>query len=1037
MQGSLRWVIDTGFNFKPWSDNVKDVGSSTLRLKHLYTGTYVDTTAGAVATEILNAATTGTTLNKLAKVTGSPATAVIASTSDTGGMIGIVVDGAGTSGSAQIAREGQASCAFDAATTAGDYVQISSATAGDCHDAGAGYPGMGQVLGRVLTTNGSAGVYAMLVAGAEIQAPTAGNVNTVFARSGTITAQAGDYAVSQVTGAASLASPAFTGAPTAPTPATTDNSTKIATTAWVGAQGYASPTSMTQGYPLTGSGTSYGSSPLFLDATAFCPSHSYSAGKCTTGDMFQAIAAAIASGTTSTTIDARGFYGSQAVSAANLTTSLMGLTTGGEVHLGNVHIYINGPSSSLTATSNFSFADTVGAGSAPGTPALLIPERVALIGTTKRPDGAYGTVFDQCTGNNAPAGKGCVNPYPQRSWPIAGVSCALHSCVVTVTAASGTSCGSTANCAPNSGVAISSVDQNNRMPGWIAGAATHSNNFAGSVTAVSATTVTLQAAVPDAVAASSLNCSSSCGTLYLPTPMIGFVNGDNATVSYVASNSGNSVCYGCYLQSIGLDGQTYEGAVGFEDKFGQERSGADHIGFTDLAWDFIIRGNQAQNGGPFDVFEGNAGDFTSCEGHGHAWIQQAGAVRGLRGATYNAGAAGACNGLAEVSNAMMVVDSRTINIDTNYLSGGRDGILIGSQGAANAVNVTSFSCGATGAVADCTNYGVEISAFNANTSAISVLGGAMIANSGQWVAALKNDATGSSTGNDQQMGAYFYDNNGVGKVSEISTSDLIVAGFPAGITTATPSPGDNSTKVATTAYVQNQAYAPLASPTFTGTPIVPGYAKTSTLISGNYASATGAGMLGDSTITAGPYAIGWMTELTGGNNGYLPSSAANKAMMWGVTLTYPLSTSQVTYDIGSNADNTATNNYDLGLYNSGGTLVLNLNSGTLHGSSLAPATGAFTLSWAQGSKTLQPGDYYLMYYTSNTTATPPTLVSPSATAFTFYKGEAGGTGTCGVTTQGSGGFAIASQSGGALPTSITAPANSYSWGACLPAIWIH
>jgi hypothetical protein len=228
----------------------------------------------------------------------------------------------------------------------------------------------------------------------------------------------------------------------------------------------------------------------------------------------------------------------------------------------------------------------------------------------------------------------------------------------------------------------------------------------------------------------------------------------------------------------------------------------------------------------------------------------------------------------------------------------------------------------------------------------------------------------------------------------------------------------------------------MASPTFTGTPVVPGYAATGTLVSGNYTKATGAGAIGDSSVTAGPYAIGWMTELTGGNNGVLPSSAANKAMMWGLTLTYPLSTSQVTYDIGSNADNTATNNYDLGLFNSGGTLVLNLNSGTLHGSSFAPATGAVTLSWAQGAKTLQPGSYYLMYYSSNVTSTPPTLVSPSATAFTFYKGEAGGSGVCG-TTQGSGGFAITPLAGGALPASITAPANTFSWSACLPAVWIH
>lgn len=37
---------------------------------------------------------------------------------------------------------------------------------------------------------------------------------------------------------APLASPSFSGTPTAPTPTTTDSSTKIATTAWVNSQGY-------------------------------------------------------------------------------------------------------------------------------------------------------------------------------------------------------------------------------------------------------------------------------------------------------------------------------------------------------------------------------------------------------------------------------------------------------------------------------------------------------------------------------------------------------------------------------------------------------------------------------------------------------------------------------------------------------------------------------------------------------------------------------------------------------------------------------
>jgi hypothetical protein len=126
----------------------------------------------AVTITIANAGTTGTSVNALAKLTGAPSTAVIAATTDTSGIVGIVIAGAGTTGSAQVTRAGTAACAFDGATTAGDYVQISSSVAGDCHDTGAAtYPTSGQVLGRVLQTIGSAGNANMTLSGAEVQAP--------------------------------------------------------------------------------------------------------------------------------------------------------------------------------------------------------------------------------------------------------------------------------------------------------------------------------------------------------------------------------------------------------------------------------------------------------------------------------------------------------------------------------------------------------------------------------------------------------------------------------------------------------------------------------------------------------------------------------------------------------------------------------------------------------------------------------------------------------------------------------------------------
>jgi len=60
-----------------------------------------------------------------------------------------------------------------------------------------------------------------------------GAVSSVFTRTGAVTAQTGDYTVSQVTGAAPLADPVFTGVPEAPTVATGTDSDAIATTAFV------------------------------------------------------------------------------------------------------------------------------------------------------------------------------------------------------------------------------------------------------------------------------------------------------------------------------------------------------------------------------------------------------------------------------------------------------------------------------------------------------------------------------------------------------------------------------------------------------------------------------------------------------------------------------------------------------------------------------------------------------------------------------------------------------------------------------------
>jgi hypothetical protein len=176
----------------------------------------------------------------------------------------------------------------------------------------------------------------------------------------------------------------------------------------------------------------------------------------------------------------------------------------------------------------------------------------------------------------------------------------------------------------------------------------------------------------------------------------------------------------------------------------------------------------------------------------------------------------------------------------------------------------------------------------------------------------------------------------------------------------------------------------------------------------------------------------WMMPISASNSGAFPSSSANRCLLWGFTLPVAVQTSQISYFVGANADNSGTYNYDLGVFNNSGSLVLNLSGGSLHGSTFAAATGATTLSWTQGSTLLLPGAYYLAYYSSNTTATPPTLYGSAGNAPVFYKAESGSSGA-----QGSNGFSITPRSGGILPSSVSPPAANGPQASYMPMFWLH
>jgi hypothetical protein len=149
-------------------------------------------------TEIANAGTTGTTVNKLAKLNTSGA-AIISAITDIDGMLGIVVGetaggtSAVTTGNAQIATSGQASCIFDGQTVPGDYVSISATVAGDCLDGGTSRPVTNQTIGRVLTANSGVGTAATVAIGLSGSGTGGVPTGTIMAFAGTCPAGWTEY----------------------------------------------------------------------------------------------------------------------------------------------------------------------------------------------------------------------------------------------------------------------------------------------------------------------------------------------------------------------------------------------------------------------------------------------------------------------------------------------------------------------------------------------------------------------------------------------------------------------------------------------------------------------------------------------------------------------------------------------------------------------------------------------------------------------------------------------------------------------------
>lgn len=327
INSGLKWVIDPTSNFKPWTDQTSNIGSFSgssgigLRPATIYVAGNSSSNSGFElgkfannSYELCNDTTNGTVANGLAVLTSSGC-AVKPGSAATTGVIGVVIANAGTSGTVTLVRTGYTLCTFDStATVVGDYVVASSTVSSGffplCHDAGSSLPGGAQVLGRVLQAT-TGGVLAQMFFDMPGSSAGPSAVSSVFGRTGAVTATSGDYSVGQVTGAAPAASPTFTGTATLPdgttntssgfsfghaltlpsgsvaaTQSAGDNSTKVATTAYV-----KSEAQFAWSCPIGGTGAvaqyCNWTLPAALTITGFDLAASTAPGGCTTSPVVQ------------------------------------------------------------------------------------------------------------------------------------------------------------------------------------------------------------------------------------------------------------------------------------------------------------------------------------------------------------------------------------------------------------------------------------------------------------------------------------------------------------------------------------------------------------------------------------------------------------------------------------------------------------------------------------------------------------------------------------------------------------------------------
>jgi hypothetical protein len=188
-------------------------------------------------------------------------------------------------------------------------------------------------------------------------------------------------------------------------------------------------------------------------------------------------------------------------------------------------------------------------------------------------------------------------------------------------------------------------------------------------------------------------------------------------------------------------------------------------------------------------------------------------------------------------------------------------------------------------------------------------------------------------------------------------------------------------------------------------------ATRSVLVSGNYAKATSQQGVADSGVAAGPYEIPWITAPSTSLSTARIPSIPSKAIVYGVVLTFPLTTTRVTYEV--TAADRSPNAYDMGVYDASGNL--RAHTGPIAGST-AMSAGVHTVPWRR-SAMLQPGRYYLAI-TSTCTASCGQIAATNENGITFLSD-----------------YQINVSIGGTLNEKFTPPEDMFSFKSTIP-VWI-